>query len=32
MPDWLVYIIFAIALLAASASVIGHAANWMGWL
>nr|CAD6603479.1 hypothetical protein RNT25_01383 [arsenite-oxidising bacterium NT-25] len=32
MPDWLVYVIAALALFFALASIVGHAARWMGWV
>ncbi len=31
MKDWLLYTGLAVALLAAVASPIGHAASWLGW-
>lgn len=32
MPDWLVYLILALAVVLAVASVVGHTAQLMGWL
>lgn len=32
MPDWLAYVIAALALFLALTSVVGHAARWMGWI
>lgn len=31
MPGWLVYTIMIAAVVLAVASVVGHAARWMGW-
>lgn len=32
MPDWLAYLIGALTLFFALASVVGHAARWVGWI
>jgi hypothetical protein len=32
MPDWLVNVILVLAIIAAIGSLVGHAANWMGWI